>query len=90
MQSIEITIQGRVQGVFFRYFTKKKADNLGIVGTVENLPKGDVKVIATGTRDMLKIFLEWCYIGSPASRVDNVKVEEFESLKDFNDFRILR
>lgn len=36
MNAIQITVFGRVQGVGFRYTTKRLADNLGIYGSVQN------------------------------------------------------
>jgi acylphosphatase len=41
-------ITGRVQGVGFRWWTQKKGMDLGIRGTVKNLPDGSVEVHAVG------------------------------------------
>ena len=88
MRSISIIISGKVQGVWFRKCTSDKAIELGISGTVRNLPDGNVQIEATGTAAQLKTFEKWCWTGSPFSKVENVKVLEIE-LQEFDGFRII-
>ncbi len=38
------TVQGRVQGVWFRDSTRREAERLGITGYAINLPDGNVEV----------------------------------------------
>ncbi|MDP6908208.1 MAG: acylphosphatase [Flavobacteriales bacterium] len=76
MQAVSIIVSGRVQGVWFRKCTSDKAIELGISGTVKNLPKGDVQIEAIGTKDQLELFEKWCWTGSPLSKVETVKVTE--------------
>ncbi|MFV0269489.1 MAG: acylphosphatase, partial [Draconibacterium sp.] len=45
MVQYEIKVNGRVQGVGFRYFTKKQADIRGLKGWVKNAPDGSVLVL---------------------------------------------
>ena len=47
-------VTGRVQGVGFRWWTHKKGSELGIRGTVKNLPDGTVEVHAAGTSTELE------------------------------------
>jgi len=79
MQSVSIIVSGRVQGVWFRKCTSDKAIELGISGTVKNLPNGNVQIEAIGTKDQLELFEKWCWTGSPLSKVETVKVKEIES-----------
>ena len=51
MKRINIHVYGLVQGVFFRYTTRKIARNLGITGIVKNLPDGSVYIEAEGPED---------------------------------------
>jgi acylphosphatase len=44
------TASGRVQGVGFRYFVRRHAEPLGLVGTATNLRNGDVEVVVEGPR----------------------------------------
>ena len=87
MKHIRITVSGKVQGVFFRKYTDLKAKELGINGMVKNLFDGSVYIEAEADEEILKSFVEWCYRGSPASGVKDVKVEEGE-LKWYKDFKI--
>jgi acylphosphatase len=44
------TVTGRVQGVGFRYFVRRRAEPLGLVGTATNLRNGGVEVVVEGAR----------------------------------------
>ncbi len=58
MKYIHILVTGRVQGVFFRAFTKKSADDGGVKGWVKNLPDGRVEAFAIGAEDKINDFLD--------------------------------
>ena len=92
MKFYKIHINGRVQGVAFRYYSKQRADDLGLVGTTENQVDGSVVIFIGGEEGKLKKFIEWCYEGSPASKVKDVNITELENTDDleFEDFSILR
>lgn len=85
---IEITVTGLVQGVFFRSYTIAKANELGITGYVKNMPDGSVLIHASGEDDVLSLFIDWCYTGSPQSRVGNVQVNEIKEGDTFSRFEI--
>ena len=87
MQTISITVSGKVQGVFYRQSTKEKATALGITGTVENLKNGDVYIIATGTQEQLDILTTWCHQGPSKAVVNKVEVKELP-LQLFERFSI--
>jgi acylphosphatase len=44
-------VEGRVQGVGFRWWVRARALELGLAGSAENLPDGRVKVVAEGAAD---------------------------------------
>ena len=75
MKRLHLLIAGRVQGVFFRANTQKKARELGLTGFVRNLPDGQVETLAEGPEDHLKTFLAWCRQGPPSSQVTSVKTQ---------------
>ena len=85
-----IVIQGHVQDVFFRASTKKKADELGVRGTVRNCKRSKkrVHVIAQGQKQDLEKLIEWCHQGPTAAIVDSVEVFEYEP-KNFADFSVI-
>jgi acylphosphatase len=75
IKQIEITVTGKVQGVFFRETTKGEASKIGIVGTVKNLPNGNqVFIVAQGEEEKLAQLIGWCHQGSPAAVVEKVEV----------------
>jgi acylphosphatase len=53
------TVQGYVQGVGFRWSTMALAQTMKLVGVAENLPNGDVLVIAEGPRADCQRVLDW-------------------------------
>ena len=85
IKHFDITIQGQVQGVWFRDSTQKEAKQLGINGFVRNEPDGSVYVEAEGEPDKLDELVKWCYTGPERAVVANVDVSEGD-LKHFNEF----
>jgi acylphosphatase len=84
-----ITVAGRVQGVFFRASTKTSADHLNITGFVKNQPDGTVYIEAEGEEKDLEQFIDGCKQGPKAAKVDKCEIHE-TSLKNFTDFQIQR
>ena len=87
MQTVSITVSGKVQGVFFRQGTKEKADELNITGSVENLPNGNVFILATGSSEQLELLISWCWQGPQRAKVREVKVENCV-IHSFPNFKI--
>jgi acylphosphatase len=73
-QNFIIHITGRVQGVSFRYYTAKKAVELGLAGWVKNNPDGSVSLEIEGQKDKLDTMLDWLGHGPPYARVSEVKI----------------
>ncbi len=65
-------ISGRVQGVFFRASTRRKAEQLALTGYAVNRPDGTVEVAARGAAESLDRLAEWLDKGPAAARVDQV------------------
>ena len=78
MKTRKFTVRGRVQGVGFRYFTRRMAEAFDIRGTVRNADDGSVEIVACGTDENLRSFREQIEIGPRGARVDRVEVEEKE------------
>lgn len=74
--SYHIRIQGRVQGVSFRYATLQKAKELGVNGYVQNKADGSVFVFASGAKDDVHKLIEWCYQGPSLAKVTRLDAEE--------------
>lgn len=65
-------IAGRVQGVGFRWYTIRKAEECGVAGWVRNLPDGRVEAVAKGKRDSIAAFDAVLRRGPRLSDVENV------------------
>lgn len=89
MKHLDITVKGKVQGVFYRASTKAVADQLGIRGTVKNQPDGDVFIEAEGEPAMLDMFLDWCKEGPENAEVSVIESHEGQ-LKNYRNFEVLK
>ena len=89
MQTISITVSGKVQGVYYRQSTKERAIELNITGIVKNLRDGSVHIIATGTKKQLDELKNWCSKGPSRAVVENIEVKELP-LQSFERFSIER
>lgn len=80
-------VEGRVQGVFYRDATRKKAKELGLTGWVKNLSDGRVQVMMCGDMENVEELRNWLWDGSPAADVTDVVVEEV-AWEDYEDFEV--
>lgn len=82
-------VSGKVQGVFFRASTARRAEELGLRGYARNLPDGRVEVLAVGNATSLQSLAGWLRQGPPRARVTAVVAEEQAAAEflDLPDFR---
>ncbi|HUP22962.1 MAG TPA: acylphosphatase [Thermoanaerobaculia bacterium] len=73
-------VSGRVQGVYFRAFTRERARELGIDGWVRNLPDGRVECVAAGTPEDLACLRAVLELGPPAASVMAVEEGPWEGV----------
>ncbi len=85
-----VWITGRVQGVFFRAYTRDAAQRIGVTGWVRNLPDGRVEAVLEGEMDKVEAMIEWCREGSPLSRVETVEIIEEVYTGNFDRLEITR
>ena len=83
-----VMISGRVQGVFFRDYTQKAAQEKEIIGWVMNTRDGRVEAVFEGEKEKVEDMLRWCHQGSPHSRVTEVSVDWEEYGGEFKDFSV--
>jgi acylphosphatase len=72
-------VEGRVQGVGFRYSAVREAQRLSVNGWVRNLDSGDVEVWAEGEIGALEAFRGWLEKGPPGAFVTDVRVSPREA-----------
>jgi len=75
---VRVLISGKVQGVFFRAYTKEKADELGLVGWVRNTKDGRVEAVFEGAKEKVEAMIKWCRKGPPGSKVKKVEISRDE------------
>lgn len=86
---LHIFVSGRVQGVFYRDFTRRQAKRFNITGWVRNLWDGRVEAVAEGEEEDLKKFVEELKKGPPAAKVENLEIKEEAATSEFDDFEIV-
>ena len=86
MKRIIVHVYGLVQGVFFRYSTRKIARNLGLTGIVKNLRDGSVYIEAEGPEDKLKELLKFAKKGPKSAKVESIEYEYKEVQHKFKGF----
>jgi acylphosphatase len=70
-----VRITGRVQGVFFRAWTKAQADDLGVTGWVRNCPDGSVEALISGDAAAVAAMIERMRRGPPDAAVEGLTEE---------------
>jgi acylphosphatase len=85
----EITVRGKVQGVFYRASAKEKADEWGLWGWVKNEPDDSVVIWVEGLEPEVLQMIDWCWRGSERARVKDVGVKVVE-MRYYTDFEVIR
>ena len=81
-------VEGRVQGVGFRYTCMHEGQRLGLSGWVRNVPRGNVEVLAEGAEEKLEILSQWLHRGPFGARVDTVYFEKRPPTGKYKSFGI--
>ena len=83
-----VLIEGRVQGVFFRYRTQETALKLDLKGWVKNRRDGSVEAVYEGDREKVEQIIQWCHRGPSEARVTKVHLTWEDYTGEFGDFTI--
>ena len=81
-------VEGRVQGVGFRYFVLQNARELGLTGWVRNIYGMKVEVTAEGSEAILKHLVQLLYKGPRSAHVTAVKADWLKATGEFSDFNV--
>jgi acylphosphatase len=82
-----VSVYGRVQGVFFRAWTRDQAIELGVTGWVRNCPDGRVDMHIEGEDAAVEQLIDRLHRGPPAAKVEDVHVWTGDTF-DFDDFEL--
>jgi len=88
LKHIHVYISGKVQGVYFRAETQRAAVGFNLTGWVRNMVDGRVEACFEGKDENIDKMIEWCHIGPPAARVEEVLTDEEPYTDEFHDFSI--
>jgi acylphosphatase len=90
MMVLHFLIQGRVQGVGFRWFVQREAGQMDLRGWVRNTEEGEVEVVASGTEADLAELRASLRRGPRGARVDRL-IEHYldeKEAENLSSFRI--
>jgi acylphosphatase len=83
-----LLINGRVQGVFYRAFTRNVAAKLGLSGWVKNLYDGGVEAVFEGDRAIIEQAVQHLRMGPPGAHVSDIEIKWEEFSGDEKGFEI--
>ncbi|HEY7141712.1 MAG TPA: acylphosphatase [Methylomirabilota bacterium] len=86
--AVEILVGGRVQGVGYRNFAQRRADERRLTGYAVNLPDGRVKIRAEGDLEAIEQFVRDLGAGPPLARVERVDVSSVPFSGRYGEFGI--
>ena len=84
----EIVVNGLVQGVGFRYYVMREAENLGLNGYVKNLYTGEVMTVVEGEKAFVEEMVKKLKVGPIHASVKSCKVEWQTPKNEFTDFEV--
>jgi len=90
MRQLHVIVHGKVQGVWYRAWTRDTANEMGVTGWVRNMTSGDVEATAYGDAVLLEQFLTRLWDGPPLARVTAIDTEWSESNDTFKGFEVRR
>jgi acylphosphatase len=88
MTRVSVIVHGRVQGVAFRHYTCRRAQELGVTGWVRNLPDGSEEGLFEGDDDAVTTLVEWCRSGPPAAQVNRLDIQKCSYSGELGKFSI--
>ena len=87
-KAYQLSIQGRVQGVGFRYSAVRAAEKYGVSGWVRNEADGSVTVFCSGDAESTRQFINWCRRGPSMAYVTDVQVQEIPYRGRYSRFSV--
>ena len=84
----EIIVNGLVQGVGFRYFVYRNANELELTGYVQNLFSGEVLTVVEGDKSLIEELIKKIKVGPMHASVKNCVVDWTEPKNEFEHFEI--
>ncbi|MFC0297668.1 acylphosphatase [Geobacillus jurassicus] len=89
MKRVHVIVEGRVQGVGFRYFVQHEALKRRLTGWVKNNDDGTVEMEVQGNESALQLFLDTIEAGTMFAKVARMHIEPRNVRPDEKQFRII-
>ncbi|MFH1904813.1 MAG: acylphosphatase [bacterium] len=88
MIRLHVFFSGTVQGVGFRFITRRIAQQYEVTGFVKNLPNGDVEVLSEGDREVVESFINAIYSSSLCDYIRSTEKEWQPATGEYKEFEI--
>jgi len=85
---VHLFIEGRVQGVFYRAFTRDVAYKLGLNGWVRNLYDSRVEAVFEGEKNLIEQAIKKCSTGPPGALVTDIEMKWETFIGDLKGFTV--
>lgn len=86
---LHVYITGRVQGVFFRDWTRRSAQELELKGWIKNLPDRRIEAVFEGLKVKLEEILRRCQDGPDPAHVEHIDAIWEKATGEFKTFEII-
>ncbi|MFV1916891.1 MAG: acylphosphatase [Patescibacteria group bacterium] len=86
---VHVFIEGRVQGISYRYWTKKTASSLGLTGWVKNLAGGRVEAVFEGQKKEVEQMIKKCRRGPILAGVKHIDIVWEDATGEFKNYEIV-
>lgn len=83
-----ITVKGKVQGVYFRQNAQRICNEYGITGWVKNVEDGSVEATLEGNKNSVEDAISWFRVGPPNAHVERIELSYDTYSGEFQDFKI--
>jgi len=90
MKEVHAIVVGKVQGVWFRAWTRDLANEMGVTGWVRNTTEDNVEAVGQGDTELLNAFLERLHEGPPLARVTRIDSSWHDVKTQFSRFEVRR
>ncbi|MGH7264288.1 MAG: acylphosphatase [Candidatus Rokuibacteriota bacterium] len=86
--AMEVVVEGQVQGVGYRAFAQRRAQDRGLTGYAVNLRDGRVRIRVEGDRESIGAYVRDLEAGPPLARVERVSVTRLPYTGQYRDFAV--
>lgn len=85
---MRILIEGRLQGINFRFHTQKKAQELGLVGFIRTLADGRIEIDVQGNQENVEKLLAWCQKEPQNEHIKTIFYRYDQVVERYSDFNV--